>query len=119
MIVPLIIKYPGKTKGGIRIGELVTLADVLPILVEVLELDMPELLYPMQGESMAEVLLNHGSMKREYIVSESWSQATVITRESKLGLMIDPTAVHPDWDYRAFGDMFFDRGTDPLESKIR
>ncbi len=113
--IPLIIKYPGKTKGGTRIGELVTLADVLPTLVEVLELDVPELLHPMQGESMAEVLLNHGSMKRDYIVSESWSQATVITKESKLGMMLDPTAVHPDWDYRGFGDMFFDRVQDPME----
>jgi hypothetical protein len=29
--------------------------------------------------------------------------------------MLDPTVVHPNWDYREFGDMFFDRGKDPLE----
>jgi hypothetical protein len=54
-------------------------------------------------------------MKREYFVSESWSQATVITKNQKLGIMIDPTAIHKNWDYRNFGDMFFDLKTDPLE----
>ena len=113
--VPLIIKYPGKTEGGKRIGELVTLADVLPTLIDVLELETPELAWPIQGESMAGVLLNDESMERDYLVSESWSQATVITKEYKLGMMLDPTAVHPDWDYREFGDMFFARASDPLE----
>lgn len=117
--VPMIIKYPGKTRGGTRVGELVTLADVLPTLVEAIGLDLPELAYPIQGESMADVLMKQGSMKRDYVVSESWSQATVITKDYKLGMMLNPTAVHPDWDYRAFGDMFFSRTDDPLETDNR
>jgi len=113
--IPLIIKIPGKKISGRRTAELVTLADVLPTLIELLGLEMPELAYPIQGESMADVILNNGSMNRSYIVSESWSQATVITENYKLGIMLDPTDVHANWDYREFGDMFFDRGKDPLE----
>jgi len=115
--VPLIIKYPGKTENGKRIGELVTLTDVLPTLIDLLDLDVPELKYPMQGESLADVLLQDGSLDREYIISEGWSQAAVITRDYKLGIMLDPTAAKPDLDYRDFGDMFFDRQNDPLETK--
>ena len=60
-------------------------------------------------------MLNNGSMDREYIVSESWSQASVITKDYKLGIMLDPTSARKDLDYRDFGDMFFDRSKDPLE----
>ncbi len=115
--IPLIIRFPGKVEKGKRTAELVTLADVLPTLIDVLDLEVPELKYPIQGESMAEVLFNNGSMNREYIVSESWSQGTVITKNMKLGIMLDPTVVHADWDYRDFGDMFYDMDKDPLEIK--
>jgi hypothetical protein len=30
-------------------------------------------------------------------------------------MMVDPTSVHPNWDYREFGDMFFVSDEDPLE----
>ena len=113
--IPLIIKIPGKSVPSRRTAELVTLADVLPTLIELLSLEVPVLEYPIQGASMVDVILNNGSMNRSYIVSESWSQATVITENFKLGIMLDPTVVHRDWDYREFGDMFFDRGKDPLE----
>ncbi len=69
----------------------------------------------MQGESLADVITGTGTLNREYIVSESWSQACVITKDTKLGIMLDPTAVHPNFDYREFGDMFFDMKKDPLE----
>lgn len=117
--VPLIIKYPGKTEKGDRTAELVTLADVLPTLIDMLDLDTPEFEYPIQGESLAEVILNDGSMGRDYVVSESWSQSAVITERYKLGIMLDPTVVHEDLDYRDFGDMFFDMKKDPLEINNR
>jgi arylsulfatase A-like enzyme len=113
--VPLIIKYPGKTKKGKHIGELVTLSDVLPTLIGLLDLKIPALKYPLQGESLADLLLSGKRLNRRYIVSESWSQATVITKNTKLGTMIDPTIVHKNWDYRNFGDMFFDMKKDPLK----
>lgn len=114
--IPLIIRIPGKTGQGQRTAELVTLADVLPTLIDMLDLKVPDMKYAIQGKSMAGVLLNKGSMNREYLVSESWSQAAVITKNSKLGIMLDPTMVHPDWDYREFGDMFFDTKKDPWET---
>lgn len=113
--IPLIIKYPGKIKKGARTAELVTLADILPALIEILDLKTPEFNYPIQGKSMADMILNNGSMNRKYIVSESWSQATVITQNHKLGIMLDPTVVHETWDYRDFGNMFFDLKNDPTE----
>jgi arylsulfatase A-like enzyme len=117
--VPLIIKIPGKTNNLERSAELVTLADVLPTLVELLDLQLPDMKYPIQGASLVDVILNKGSLDRSYIVSESWSQATVVTNRYKLGMMLDPAPVHPDWDYRSFGDMFFDLGKDPLELSNR
>jgi arylsulfatase A-like enzyme len=113
--VPLIIKIPGNANNGKRVTELVTLADVLPTLVQVLDLKLPPLKYPIQGQSLAKVVTGTGSLNRDYVVSESWSQACVITKEAKLGIMLDPTAAHPQWDFRAFGDMFFDTLHDPLE----
>jgi len=64
---------------------------------------------------MSDLILKDGSMNREYVVSESWFQTTVITQTKKLGIMVDPTLVHEDMDYRDFGDMFFDMKKDPLE----
>jgi len=113
--IPLIIRYPGNKENGKRVGELVSLVDIYPTLVELIGLKMPELKYNLQGESLAKTLLYGKPMKREYFVSESWSQATVITEDRKLGIMLDPTAIHKNWDYRNFGDMFFDRTNDPLE----
>lgn len=114
--IPLIIRYPGNKQNGKHIGELVSLVDIYPTLVELLGLKMPELKYPLQGESLVQTLLSGKPMKRKYFVSESWSQATVITKDGKLGIMLDPTALHKNWDFRDFGDMFFDRKTDPLET---
>ena len=113
--VPLIVKIPGNKQKGKRTAELVTLVDVLPTLIDILDLKLPKTKYPIQGESLAEVITQNGSLNREYIVSESWAQACVITKDTKLGIMLDPTAVHPNFDYREFGDMFFDMKKDPLE----
>lgn len=112
--IPLMVKIPGKTDGT-HTTELVNLADVLPTLIDILGLKKPKLKYSLQGKSMKDVLLDNGSMNRSYLVSESWSQASVITKDYKLGIMIDPTIVHKNRDYRDFGDMFFDRKSDPLE----
>jgi arylsulfatase A-like enzyme len=113
--VPLIVKIPGNSNNGKRTAELVTLADVLPTLIDVLDLKLPVAKYPVQGESLAKIITGTGAINRDYIVSESWSQACVITKNSKLGIMLDPTIVHPNFDYREFGDMFFDMKKDPLE----
>jgi len=113
--IPLIIRYPGNKKNGKHVGELVSLVDIYPTLIELLGLKMPKMKNPLQGESVVQTLLSGKPMKRNYFVSESWSQATVITKVQKLGIMIDPTLLHKNWDFRVFGDMYFDRTNDPLE----
>ena len=113
--IPFMIRYPGKTESGKRIGELITNADVLPTLVDLLDLDVPELKYPFQGESLVDLIMNDKALNREYVVSEGWSQAAVITRDYTLGIMLDPSPARENLDYRDFGDMFFDRTKDPIE----
>ena len=78
---------------------------------------MPQLKHPVQGLSLVENLTKGKPLKRDYFVSESWSQASVITKDFKLGIMLDPTDYQRKFDYRSFGDMFFVRKSDPLEIK--
>lgn len=113
--IPLIFKVPGRNNRGEHVTELVTNMDMLPTLISLLDLEVPALEHPIQGTSLVDVMFEGGTLDREYVVSESWSQAAVITRDYKLGIMLDPTAAEPDLDYRGFGDMFFDRNKDPLE----
>jgi len=54
-------------------------------------------------------------MKRKYFVSESWSQATVISKEYKLGIMLDPSDAYTKLDFRSFGNQFFIRKLDSPE----
>jgi arylsulfatase A-like enzyme len=113
--IPLIIRYPGNRQNGKRSAELVSLVDIYPTLVELLGLKMPELKYPVQGQSLAGQLLKGKPVNREYFISESWSQATVITKNYKLGIMLDPTNYQRKADFREFGDQFFVRESDPQE----
>ena len=113
--VPLIIRYPGNKQNGKRNTELVNLIDIFPTLVDLIGLELPELKHPLQGLSLAESLLKGKHLKREFVVSESWSQATIITQDHKLGIMIDPSDYARRFDFRFFGDQFFVRKDDPLE----
>ena len=76
---------------------------------------MPTLKYPIQGQSFAETLTKGKPMKRAYFVSESWSQATVISKDYKLGIMLDPSDAYRKFDFRSFGNQFFVRKSDSLE----
>ena len=113
--IPLIIRYPGNKQKGKRIAELVSLVDVYPTLIELLGINMPTLKYPIQGQSFAETLTKGKPMKRAYFVSESWSQATVISKDYKLGIMLDPSEAYRKFDFRSFGNQFFVRKSDSLE----
>ncbi len=113
--IPLIIRYPGNKQKGKRTAELVSLVDIYPTLIDLLGLKTPSLKYPLQGKSLAETLTKGKKMNREYFVSESWSQATVITKDYKLGIMLDPTESQRKFDFRSFGDQFFIRKSDSLE----
>ncbi len=112
--VPLIIHYPGQDQGQVRY-ELVSQVDILPTILEMIGANTPSLNYPLQGHSLHGLMADGKSLDRTYMVSESWSQATVITREYKLGIMLEPPKALEQFDYRSFGDMFFDREKDPEE----
>lgn len=112
--IPLMIRIPGNTNQKKRTPELVSLVDVIPTLIDLLDLKTPQLEYDLEGMSLADLLLKDKSLNRDYVVSESWFQATVIGKNAKLGIM-KPNPVNPRQDYREFGDMFFDRIKDPLE----
>ncbi len=113
--VPLIIRIPGNKQKGKRMAELVSLVDIYPTLVELLGLNMPTLKYSIQGESFAKTLIYGKKMNRKYFVSESWSQATIISKKYKLGIMLDPTDAYRKFDFRSFGNQFFVRKSDSLE----
>ena len=115
--IPLIIRIPGNKQNGKRTAELVSLVDIYPTLVDLLGLKLPKLKYPIQGQSFAQTLTKGKPMKRKYFISESWSQASVITKDYKLGIMLDPTDYQRKFDFRSFGDQFFVRKFDSLEIK--
>ena len=114
--IPLMIRIPGNTVKGKHTAELVTLTDVMPTLIDILDLKTPKINNKLEGKSLAKLILKNKPLNREYVVSESWFQSTVITKSKKLGIMQE-NLVNPKQDYRDFGDMFFDRIKDPLEIK--
>lgn len=65
--VPLIFVWPGRIAGGRRIGQPVSMIDVLPTLLELLELPQPEVV---QGQSLAPLLLGRDVKLRPVILDE-------------------------------------------------
>lgn len=114
--IPLIIRYPGQSQSE-RKYELVSQVDIMPTILEMIGIKADDFNHPIQGKSLHKLMKDNVGFNRDYIVSESWSQAAIITKDYKLGLMLDPTDFKRKFDYRDFGDMFFDRSNDPLEIK--
>lgn len=112
--IPLIIRYPGQKKPEKK-TELVSQVDIMPTILDMIGVDAPDVSYAVQGRSLHQMMQGNEQFEREYLVSESWSQASIITRNHMLGIMLDPTDYRRKFDYRDFGDMFFDRSSDPLE----
>jgi hypothetical protein len=71
--------------------------------VKLIGINMTTLKYPIQGQSFAETLTKGKPMQRSYFVSESWSQAAVISKDYKLGIMLDSTNANRKFDFRSFG----------------
>jgi arylsulfatase A-like enzyme len=113
--VPMLFYWKGKLQEGYKNSDLVGLIDLYPTLLELAGIPKPKTEYPLQGISLAKTLTKKVPVKRKYMVSENWSQATVITKDYKLGIMLDPTVAAAKRDYRSFGDILFERKSDPLE----
>ena len=113
--VPLIVSQPERIQQGQVIDDLVEMFDLYPTLLELTGIKPPSTIHGIDAASLAVTLTAGKATKRKYIVSENWSQASVITDKHKLGIWLDPTAYAAGRDFRAFGDMLFDRERDPGE----
>ncbi|MBN1670129.1 MAG: sulfatase-like hydrolase/transferase [Kiritimatiellae bacterium] len=119
--VPLIVSWPGKARRGAVVDDLVELVDLYPTLLDMAGIDPPDKPYSLPGRSLTPTLVEGAALGREYAVSENWSQVSVIGRDHKLGVWIAPPKAmserprHRISGFRDFGDMLFDRNTDPLE----
>jgi arylsulfatase A-like enzyme len=117
--VPMLFYWKGKIQSGYKNSDLVGLIDIYPTLMELAGIKRPSCNYPLQGISLAKTIIKKTPVKRNYLVSENWSQASVITKDYKLGIMLDPTPAASKRDYRSFGNMLFERSSDPLEVSNR
>jgi arylsulfatase A-like enzyme len=112
--VPLVFRWPRHIRPGAVSPDLVELVDVYPTLLELCGIPSPALRHPLHGRSLTAALTRGAPVGRTHCVSENWSQATVITDRYKLGVWLKPEK-EGRRDFRAFGDMLFDRVTDPHE----
>lgn len=113
--VPLIIYWKGKLLSGYRSEELVELVDIYPTILDLVNIPYPKMEYPLQGVSLVNNLKKKANVGRKYIVSENWSQATVVTKEHKLGIWLNPSPKERSLDFREFRDMLFDSKKDCYE----
>lgn len=64
---PLIVSWPGVTRGGIRYGGLASVIDLAPTLLEAAGAEVPP---SFQGESFAAALTDQAAPGREYVFAE-------------------------------------------------
>jgi arylsulfatase A-like enzyme len=114
--VPLIVSWPGHFQKSAVCDSLAQLIDIYPTLLELVGLPRPPEAPRLAGRSLVPVLTEGRPTGRTYAISENWSQVSVVTDRYKLGVWIDPTARHPERDFRRkFTDMLFEREKDPQE----
>lgn len=117
--VPMIVAWPKRLRKAAVSEDLVQLLDLYPTLVDLLGLQTPGDMQKQAGMSLKPVLESGRALGRQYAFSENWSQATVIGKQYKLGVWIDPGPL-PKYARRdrrgKFPDMLFDLKNDPLET---
>lgn len=79
--VPLIIKFPGQTFGGSIISKQVRLVDVMPTILEYLDLAIPEYI---DGESLIPLINAKGRYGGEFAFSKTDIMNAIRTEEWKL-----------------------------------
>jgi arylsulfatase A-like enzyme len=114
--VPLIFHWPGEFEKGRIYSGLTELIDMYPTLLEITGISRPDSRYNLAGRSLVPVLSGSSMPSKCYVVSENWSQVTVIGERYKLGKWITPPAKYDKWDWgKSHPGMLFDRRNDPLE----
>jgi arylsulfatase A-like enzyme len=113
--VPLIFHWPSEFARGWTYDGLAELTDLYPTLLELTGIDRPVGGYDLPGRSLTAILTGGSIPRKPYVVSENWSQVTVIAERYKLGKWITPLK-YTAWDWgRTHPGMLFDRKNDPLE----
>jgi len=110
--VPLIFYWKGRILAGREPADLVELVDIYPTLIELCGLQPPASVR-LAGRSLVPALTEGERVGRPYAIVENYSQICAITHRYRLGHWIEPPMAGRD--FRGFGDMLFDRITDPLE----
>lgn len=114
--VPLLFHWPGEFVRGRTYDGLVELTDIYPTLLEVTGSKRPAGGYDLPGRSLTPVLTGGSLSRKPYVVSENWSQVTIIGERYKLGKWITPPPKYASWDWgKTHPGMLFDRESDPLE----
>ncbi|GHU99754.1 phosphonate monoester hydrolase [Bacteroidia bacterium] len=113
--IPLIFVWDKHVRSGAVAEDLTGLLDIYPTLADMCHLKMPEMKWPLSGVPLTGSLTRGKKLDREYIVSENWSQATVIVADCKLGKWLEVPETIANRDFRSFGNMIFDRRSDPEE----
>jgi arylsulfatase A-like enzyme len=114
--VPLIFHWPGRFERGATYHGLAELTDLYPTLLELTGIKRPGGGYDLPGRSLTPVLTGKSFPPKPYVVSENWSQVTVIGERYKLGKWITPPPKYTKWNWgRTHPGMLFDRRNDPLE----
>ena len=68
--VPLIVRLPGRPRGGVEVREPVGLADVAPTLVELARLEVDRSGWSVDGRSLAPALRGEGLEPRSYVLRD-------------------------------------------------
>jgi arylsulfatase A-like enzyme len=114
--VPLIFHWPREFTKGRTYDELTELIDLYPTLLELTGITRPAGGYDLPGRSLSLILTGGSIAGKPFVVSENWSQVTVIGERYKLGKWITPGRKYASWDWgKTHSDMLFDRACDPLE----
>ncbi len=116
--VPLVIRWDGRILDNNVCGGLTELVDIYPTLLDLCGLKRCGGAKPLAGRSLAPALCHGKPTGRNWIVSENAVQSTVIDGRYKLGVWHQP-APGDSGDFRSFGDLLFDLGTDPYEEHNR
>lgn len=95
--IPLMIKLPGGALGGVRVGSLAAMVDVLPTLAEILRLRLPE---GAQGHSLVPSMLHGRAVRTElhmYSVLRSENRKYFSDEHRLFDLTNDPLEVRNLW----------------------
>ena len=119
--VPLLFIWPGRIPAGQRLDQTVSMIDVLPTILDLVGLPMPEV---MQGQSLAPLLLGEeGWEPRPVILEQSnadglapeeYSRIEVVDGRWGASLEISPSPQAPPEELRPVPLLLYDLWNDPM-----